>query len=70
MNGDARLATPGAVLLLVGVVLMWWGAGIFRDENGSLAGGVTRRIYTPTGGKAPRADEHDHAGAAGGALRR
>ena len=49
MNG-ARLATPGAVLLLVGVVLMWWGAGIFRDENGSLAGGVaerTGRIYNP-----------------------
>lgn len=28
-----RLATPGAILLLVGVVLMWWGAGIFRGDT-------------------------------------
>lgn len=28
-----RLATPGAVLMLIGVVLMWWGAGVFRDEK-------------------------------------
>lgn len=51
MNGR-RLATPGAVLFVVGVVLMWWGAGIFRGDAKS----PTKII----GGGIPK-DGNDHA---------
>lgn len=37
MNGR-RLATPGAVLFVVGVVLMWWGSRVFRGDGSPTAG--------------------------------
>jgi hypothetical protein len=33
---NRRLATPGAVLFVVGVVLMWWGAGVFRGNDNKI----------------------------------
>lgn len=61
-----RLATPGAVLLLAGLALLWWGLGIFRGEVGS---STTKRgpidIPKPTVGD----DDHGHDHAAGGGGR-
>lgn len=40
-----RLAAPGAVLLTAGLVLAWWGMGIFRGETGGPT--IPRRWYSP-----------------------
>lgn len=62
-----RLATPGAVLLLVGLALLWWGTGIFRGESGS---GRTFRMTGPIA-KTPTSTDNTtpNAGAGGQKIR-
>lgn len=37
-----RLATPGAILMFAGIVILWWGLGIVRGEVSGV-GGITKR---------------------------
>jgi hypothetical protein len=47
MNGR-RLATPGAVLFVAGVILMWWGSAVFRngDKPSKVIGGQIPKDHT------------------------
>lgn len=68
ISGRPRLATPGAVLLLAGLALLWWGTGIFRGE--STSGGLTkimRRGAFPKKGTTPDTSDRDAGG--GGSAR-
>lgn len=42
-----RLATPGVVLIIAGVILVYWGMGIFRGETS----GVTKRNIRDIGAR-------------------
>lgn len=55
---NRRLATPGALLMLAGVAILYWGLGIFRGETG----GSTVKRWTPGPlGRKAETDEHDHS---------
>jgi len=41
-----RLAAPGALLMAGGLVVLWWGLGIFRGETGT--DGLPRRMWRPS----------------------
>lgn len=63
-NGGRRLATPGALLMLGGLVLMYWGLGILRGETGR---NYTRQWFNPGDfGKTPPATDEQTRGGAGG----
>jgi hypothetical protein len=65
-----RLAAPGALLLLGGLVIMWWGLGIFRGDGGGL--GQTKLFRGPVGKNAlGRTDKPagDPGGSGGGDAR-
>lgn len=61
-----KLATPGAILMFAGIVILWWGLGIVRGEVSGVGGSVTKHISgsfpkpsgSQSGGK--------HSGGAGG----
>lgn len=63
-----RLATPGVVLLFVGILVTYWGLGIFRGEGKS----VTKRMLGPIGNKAPALDDGENmpSGAGGAGFAR
>lgn len=68
---NRRLATPGALLMLAGVAILYWGLGIFRGETG---GTVKRWTPGPLGHKIEQeSDDHSHNGTSqrsGGGLNR
>lgn len=65
-----RLATPGAVLLLAGLALMWWGLGVFRGEvSGGLFSSTSKRVFTmPPKATLPNEDDSIRGGAGGAKL--
>lgn len=42
-----RLATPGVVLIIAGVLIAYWGMGIFRGETSGSPGFTKRWNSTP-----------------------
>lgn len=58
-----RLATPGAILMFAGILILWWGLGIVRGEVGS--SGTVRQIVGPF--PKPSSNDRKAGGAGGGA---
>ena len=63
-----RLATPGAILMFAGILIMWWGLGIVRGEVGSSGGsGGGGRFTKRIGGTLPKVTPERTGGAGGDA---
>lgn len=62
-----RLAAPGAVLLAGGLLILWWGLGIFRGESG--ADGLPRIMRRRTGPIPGKGDGDDNPAGGGGSAK-
>jgi len=65
-GGGRKLAAPGAVLLTAGLIILWWGLGIFRGETGIAMGGSSvmgKRIMRSPIPKGPKpTSDVEHGG--------
>jgi len=62
-----RLATPGAILMFAGILIMWWGLGIVRGEVGGSGGGSGGQFPKRIGGTFPKVTPERTGGAGGDA---